>query len=117
MRANPIAVAAALAFAVVIGFAVPGHGQAPAVAAFEGARLIVGDGRTIDNGTMIMEGARIMQVGGAADIRVPAGATRVNLAGKTVMPAIIDTHVHPSHTRDSARGGSDSGAPTTASAP
>src|SRR5206468_3860431 len=25
---------------------------------------------------------------------------RVNLAGKTVMPALIDTHVHPSHTRE-----------------
>ena len=30
----------------------------------------------------------------APGVAVPAGATRVNLAGKTVMPAIIDTHVH-----------------------
>src|SRR5204862_3677705 len=33
-------------------------------------------------------------------VAVPTGATRVNLAGKTVMPAIIDTHVHLSPTRD-----------------
>ncbi len=33
-------------------------------------------------------------------MRVPAGATRVNLAGKTVMPAIIDTHTHLSQTRE-----------------
>ena len=40
------------------------------------------------------------QAGRAADVRVPAGATRVNLAGKTVMPMLIDTHVHLSPTRD-----------------
>src|SRR4029434_9010651 len=32
--------------------------------------------------------------------RVPQGATRVNLAGKTVMPMLIDTHVHLSPMRD-----------------
>ena len=39
-----------------------------------------------------------MQAG--ANVSVPAGATRVNLAGKTVMPMIIDTHVHLSPTRE-----------------
>jgi imidazolonepropionase-like amidohydrolase len=33
-------------------------------------------------------------------VRVPAGATRVSLAGKTMMPMLIDTHVHLSNTRD-----------------
>jgi imidazolonepropionase-like amidohydrolase len=33
-------------------------------------------------------------------VKVPAGATRVSLAGKTVMPAIIDTHTHLSQTRE-----------------
>ena len=47
-----------------------------------------------------MTGNRFTQVGRAADVRVPAGATRVNLAGKTVMPAIIDTHNHLSQTRE-----------------
>ena len=67
---------------------------------FEGARLIVGDGRVIENGTLVVEGARIAQSGAAASVQVPAGATRVNLAGKTVMPMIIDTHVHLSTERD-----------------
>ena len=70
--------------------------QAPAgVTVFEGARVIVGDGRApIENATFVVTGNRFTQVGRAADVRVPAGATRVNLAGKTVMPAIIDTHTH-----------------------
>ena len=77
--------------------------QTPAggVTVFEGARLIVGDGRPpIENASFVVEGARIVQVGTAANARVPSGAARVNLAGKTVMPAIIDTHTHLSQTRE-----------------
>ena len=33
-------------------------------------------------------------MGPAGEVQVPEGATRVNLAGKTVMPAILDAHVH-----------------------
>jgi imidazolonepropionase-like amidohydrolase len=72
----------------------------PPATAYEGARLIVGDGRVIENGTLVVEGAKIAQAGAAAAVQVPAGATRVNLAGKTVMPMIIDTHVHLSTERD-----------------
>ena len=78
-------------------------GQAPAtgVTVFEGARVIVGDGRPpIENASFVVSGARFGQVGRAADVRVPAGATRISLAGKTVMPAIIDTHTHLSQTRE-----------------
>jgi imidazolonepropionase-like amidohydrolase len=68
--------------------------------AYEGARLILGDGRVIENATLVVDGAKIAQVGAAADVRVPAGAKRVSLAGKTVIPMIVDTHVHLSDTRD-----------------
>src|SRR5882762_2272804 len=44
--------------------------------------------------------SRRSKAGRAADVRVPTGAKRVNLAGKTVMPMIMDTHVHLSPTRD-----------------
>src|SRR5678810_8377 len=71
------------------------------VTVFEGARVIVGDGRApIENATFVVTGNRITAVGRAADVRVPAGARHVNLAGKTVMPGIIDTHTHLSQTRD-----------------
>jgi len=75
--------------------------QNPTVTVFEGARVIIGDGRApIENATIIVRGNRFAQVGRAADIKVPAGAMRVNLAGKTVMPMIIDTHTHLSQTRE-----------------
>jgi len=84
--------------AMLAGFAIPASAQS--VTVFEGARLIVGDGRVIEKGTLVVNGAKIAEAGAAGDVRVPAGATRVNLAGKTVMPMIIDTHVHLSRTRE-----------------
>lgn len=65
---------------------------------FEGGRVIVGDGKVIDNASVVVTGDRITQVGPAASIKAPAGATRVSLAGKTLMPTIVDTHVHTSTT-------------------
>ena len=71
------------------------------VTAFEGARLIAGDGSApIENAVLIVEGSRITQAGQAADVRVPEGARRFSLAGKTVMPTIIDTHVHLGTSRE-----------------
>ena len=83
---------------MLAGFAIPTSAQS--VTAFEGARLIVGDGRVIENATVVVNGTKIAAAGAAADVRVPTGATRVNLAGKTVMPMIIDTHVHLNRTRE-----------------
>jgi len=65
------------------------------VVAYEGARLITGDGGApIENGVLVVEGTRIVQAGAAGAVPVPANATRVNLAGKTVMPMVIDAHTH-----------------------
>jgi imidazolonepropionase-like amidohydrolase len=81
--------------------AIGGPAHAQTITAFEGARLIVGNGSApIENATLVVEGARIVQAGSSADVRVPDGAARVSLAGKTVMPALIDTHVHLTPTRE-----------------
>lgn len=94
--------ALAAGFSLAMASASPLQAQAPAgVTVFEGARLIVGDGRApIENGVLVVEGTKISQAGAAGAVQIPAGAARVNLAGKTVMPAIIDTHVHLGLTRE-----------------
>ena len=62
---------------------------------FEGARLIVGDGSSpIENGAFLVEGETFVWVGKQGQRQPPAGATRIDLAGKTVMPALIDGHNH-----------------------
>jgi imidazolonepropionase-like amidohydrolase len=91
-----------LLIAVVASSAVLASGQAAnTVTAFHGVRLIVGDGRPpVANATLVVEGARIVRAGPTADVQVPSGAIRVDLTGKTVMPAIVDTHTHLSRERD-----------------
>jgi imidazolonepropionase-like amidohydrolase len=66
-----------------------------AVTIFEGARLIAGDGGApIDGSAFIVEDDRITRVGRKGQLAAPAGARRVDLTGKTVMPALVDAHVH-----------------------
>ena len=97
-RMSAAAIAAVTIVGALAGVASPASAQT--IRAYEGARLIVGDGRVIENATVVVDGAKIAQAGAAADVRVPAGAARVSLAGKTVMPMVVDTHVHLSPTRD-----------------
>lgn len=89
---------AVLAAILVAGCADPETGGE--ATAFEGARLIVGDGSAaIEDAVFVVEGDRITQAGQRADVEIPESATRVDLSGKTVMPALVNTHVHLASTR------------------
>jgi imidazolonepropionase-like amidohydrolase len=70
--------------------------QSPEASAtlFEGARLITDGSTVIDNSALLIENAKITAVGRKGDITAPAGAARVDLTGKTVTPALVDTHTH-----------------------
>jgi imidazolonepropionase-like amidohydrolase len=60
---------------------------------FRNARLIDGiSDQPRDSVSIMVEGERISAVG--ADIATPANATIVDLNGRTVLPGLIDTHVH-----------------------
>ena len=68
--------------------------DAPAVV-FEGARLITGDGTTvIEDSAFLVERGRFSAVGRRGQLQLPAGAAHVSLAGKTVIPALVDGHSH-----------------------
>ena len=62
---------------------------------FEGARLILGDGKApIENSAFIVENDHFTSVGRKGELQAPPGAVRIDLAGKTVMPAMVDVHSH-----------------------
>jgi imidazolonepropionase-like amidohydrolase len=64
-------------------------------AIYEGAWLIFGDARQpIENGAFVVTNGRITAVGRTGAVRAPAGASHVDLTGKTVMPAIVNAHGH-----------------------
>ncbi len=82
-----------------------GDGDQPtetvAVTVFEGARLIVGDGgQAIEDAAFVIEDGRFTQVGTVSDLDVPDSAGRVDLTGKTVIPAFINAHMHLSVMRE-----------------
>jgi imidazolonepropionase-like amidohydrolase len=63
--------------------------------AFVGGRLIDGTGRAPVNGAVvIVEGDRIAAVGNAENTEVLPEAEVVDVSGKTVLPGLIDAHVH-----------------------
>ncbi|PKM01358.1 MAG: amidohydrolase, partial [Gammaproteobacteria bacterium HGW-Gammaproteobacteria-7] len=69
----------------------------PAIAqvqVFEGARLLPVSGPAIDNGTLVVEAGRIVALGATGSVPVPDGASRIDVAGKVIIPGLVDTHSH-----------------------
>jgi len=65
--------------------------------ALVGARVVTmasEDGGIIDDGVILIEGNRIRQVGRRGEVNIPAGARQVDVAGKTIIPGLIDGHAH-----------------------
>jgi imidazolonepropionase-like amidohydrolase len=104
MRTGKLAFGALLAVASCSTGAVE-RNTPPAVTIFEGARLIPGDSSApIPNSAFVVESGRFTRVGRKGDIQIPAGAGRVDLTGKTVIPALIDAHSHIGYMKDLTSG-------------
>ena len=89
-RLDALVAAAVLAAAAVV------FAQAPSGAVvYEGARLIPGDARApIENSAFVVQNGRITAIGPRGSVAGAGGATHVDLAGKTVMPTLVNVHVH-----------------------
>jgi imidazolonepropionase-like amidohydrolase len=80
---------------LILAMAGAAAAQAPTATVFEGARLITGDGSApIENSAFVVENNRFTQIGRRGEVPVPAGARRVDISGKTVMPTLVDLHGH-----------------------
>ncbi|MFN8059198.1 MAG: amidohydrolase family protein [Vicinamibacterales bacterium] len=63
--------------------------------AFVGARLIDGTGDApIENAILLVRDGRVEAAGPASAVSVPEGFARVDVAGKTIMPGLINAHGH-----------------------
>jgi len=57
--------------------------------------LDVKTGRYVDNPAILVgDDGRIQQIGNLASMTVPAGTKQIDLAGETLLPGLIDMHVH-----------------------
>src|SRR3954466_5469926 len=87
---KPHAVFIACAGAALLSVTTPAQ-QPGSTIAFTGARVIDGTDRPpIDNATLIVRGGKIVALGPAASVTVPAGAHRGPLAGQTVIPGLVN---------------------------
>ena len=57
-------------------------------------RVIDGTGRTIERATVIIRGATISAIGSDRDLSLPRGTTKIDGRGLTLLPGLIDCHVH-----------------------
>jgi imidazolonepropionase-like amidohydrolase len=62
--------------------------------AFVGAQIIPISGPPIQDGVLIVTGGKIVAVGPRRSVTVPGGAQVIDVAGKVIMPGLVDTHSH-----------------------
>ena len=73
---------------------------APDRLAFAGARILTGNPEApVRDGVLVVEGDRILAVGARGQVQIPDGTTVLDASGQTIMPAIINTHMHLGSTR------------------
>jgi len=67
------------------------------IVAFTGGTVVTMEGGTVfENGVVLVQGNIIKAVGKAQDIKIPSNAKVINIAGKTILPGLIDAHAHGS---------------------
>src|SRR5207248_7062206 len=73
---------------------------APRVIAIRAGRLFDSKaGRMLTRQTVVLQGERITAVGSEAQVKIPAGASVIDLGQATVLPGLIDAHTHMFNTR------------------
>lgn len=81
-----------------ISLAMPVKSDRPkGVIAFTGGRIVTmadKSGGIIENGVVLVENDRIRAVGRVGELAIPAGAKIVDVAGKTIIPGLVDAHAH-----------------------
>ena len=72
--------------------AVQNTGEAPVV--YRGARIHTAAGPVIERGVLIVLKGKILDVGSEDTVKIPKNAKVRDLAGKVIIPGLVDTHSH-----------------------
>jgi imidazolonepropionase-like amidohydrolase len=84
----------AAALAAVWALACAGGAAARTVAVTADRLIDVISGKVIEHPVVVIRDERITAVGVQGEVEVPAGAQRIDLPGRTLLPGLIDMHVH-----------------------
>jgi imidazolonepropionase-like amidohydrolase len=103
-----VLVAVSLALPVVVSSGQVPEGNVPdhaRVKAFIGARVVDGSDRPpIANAAIVVRDGRIVSVGPMGRAAIPADAQRITLAGKTIVPGLVNAHGHVGNTEGLEQG-------------
>ena len=61
---------------------------------FKNGRVIIGNGEVIERGTVVVDGNSVKFVGPAKKYTPSKKDTVFDISGKTVLPGLIDAHIH-----------------------
>ena len=71
------------------------QGENESAVVIKNARIIDGTGADpIENGSLLIGGSKISQIGSSDQVTIPDGAKMIDAAGMTVIPGLIDSHLH-----------------------
>src|SRR6266571_9103221 len=80
-------------FSIVLSFGVLAQNQRPLV--IRGGLLIDGTGAApVPNSVIVVSNGKILAAGREGAVTIPANATIIEAAGKTIIPGLVDSHVH-----------------------
>jgi imidazolonepropionase-like amidohydrolase len=86
---------AALGAFASAAFAAPSADGAEQIVAIRAGKLVdVVAGKVLNDQTILVSKDRITAVGPAGSVTVPPGARTIDLSGATVLPGLVDAHVH-----------------------
>src|SRR5689334_1738476 len=88
-----------LLLALSLAARAPQSGAVPTL--YEGARLVTSDGTPpIESSAVLVENGRFARIGRKGQIALPRNGRRIDLSGKTLMPAMVDAHAHLGYMKD-----------------
>jgi imidazolonepropionase-like amidohydrolase len=80
--------------AALFGLAAPAVAAEPVIAIVGADVLPMTRAARLADQTVLVSGDRILAVGPRAQVPIPAGARRIDARGMTLMPGLVDMHVH-----------------------
>jgi imidazolonepropionase-like amidohydrolase len=73
--------------------------------AFVGAKLYPIVGPSVETGVVVVDNGALVGVGAVGSVAIPDDAVVIDMAGKVIIPGLVDTHSHIANTGDLHEGG------------
>src|SRR5262245_1782512 len=61
---------------------------------FKGAKILTANGKPIEKGVLVVHKGKIVAVGAEGEVTIPSDVVVRDVAGKVIIPGLVDTHSH-----------------------